>query len=262
MRTSKEKIETILHSNYSFQLGEYLSNGWEIFKKGFWSFTGFTLVFTAIQVGLSLIPIIGSLGSIIVSAPLAAGYYLFANRVARNEYQEFNIFFKGFDHIGPLLLQSVIQFLAIFGLAIPLIYTAFSGFFSSGNLFETDPEAWLEDPGALFAPAPWAWIFLLPIVYLSIAWRWAPLFIIFYSMQPFEALETSRKLITRQWFLFFIFYIIVGLIVAGGLLFLFVGILFTLSFIFCADYAAFSKITQLIDKTTQDDVSNHFIEHH
>lgn len=258
MKNANEKIETIVQSGYTFQMSEYFSNGWEIFKKGFWSFAGFTVVFLAIQFGLAMIPLIGTLGSFLLSAPLAAGYYLLADRIDRGESAEFNTFFKGFDYFGALVLQSLIQSLVLLGLGLPLIVTAFAGSFEVWNVFDTDFGADMLDSDFSFTPAPWSFILLLPLIYLSIAWRWAPLLIVFYSMGPLKALETSRKLITRKWLLFLVFYLITGILIMSGVLLFFVGILFTVSFLYCADYAAFAQITQLGEEA-EEDVSDHLV---
>ena len=258
MQTSSEKIKTALQSGYTFEMGEYFSAGWEIFKKGFWSFAGFTVIFMTIQFGLAFIPLIGTLGSFLLSAPLAAGYYLLADQIARRESAEFNTFFKGFDYFGPLVLQSLIQTLVLLSLGLPLIITAFAKYFGGWNLFDTDFGADMLDPDFSFTPAPWSFILLLPLIYFSIAWRWAPLLIVFYSMKPLQALETSRKLITHKWFLFLVFYLVAGIIIMSGVLLFFVGILFTVSFLYCADYAAFARITQL-DQEAEEDVSEHLV---
>jgi hypothetical protein len=258
MQASNEKIKTVLQYGYDFQTGEYFSNGWEIFKKGFWSFAGFTVVFLSIQFGLALIPLIGAIGSFLLSAPLSAGYYLLADRIARRESTEFNTFFKGFDYFGPLVIQSMIQTLMLFILGGPFLFLAVFAYFRQENLLDTDFGLEMLDSNLFVSPMFWTIIFLIPLIYLSIAWRWAPLLIIFYSMRPLQALETSRKLITRKWFLFLVFYLITGILIMSGVLLFFVGILFTVSFLYCADYAAFAHITQL-GQEAEEDVSEHLV---
>lgn len=259
MQTSNEKIETILQSDYDFQMGEYFSNGWEIFKKGFWSFAGFTAIFLSIQFGLAIIPLIGPIGSFLLSAPLSAGYYLLAHRIARRESMEFNTFFKGFDFFGPLVLQYLIQSLMLLMLGGPFLSLAVFAYFRKENLLDSDFGLEMLGSDIFLSPFFWTIIFVVPLIYLSIAWRWAPLLIVFYSMRPLKALETSRKLITRKWFLFFVFYLVTGMLLMSGLLLFLVGILFTISFLYCADYAAFAQITQL-NKQTKEDISKHLIE--
>ena len=258
MKTSNEKIETILQSDYTFQMGEYFSGGWEIFKKGFWSFAGFTFLFFAIQFGLAFIPLIGTLGTFLIAAPLAAGYYLLAHQIARDEPTDFNTFFKGFDYFGPLVIQSLVQTLAMISFALPFLTTALAGYLGAGNLFDADFGADMLDPDFSFTPAPWSYILLLPLIYLSIAWRWAPLLIVFYSMRPFQALEMSRRLITRKWILFLVFYLVTGMMIMSGIFLFLVGIIFTVSFLYCADYAAFARITQL-GQDAEEDVSEHLV---
>lgn len=258
MKTSREKIYSLLDSGYTFQLGDYLSKGWELYKRGFWSFAGFTLLFIALQVTLSIVPVIGTLVSLFISAPLSAGYLLMAHQIGKKEHQEFSTFFKGFDYFGQLVLLSILQSVVLFGLLSPLLITSFSGI---GNLadFGTSLGEEMLNPDFSFSPAPWTYFLLIPLIYLSIAWRWAVQLVIFQGFGPFEALEVSRRIITKQWFMFLLFYVIAGLIVVSGVFLLFVGVLFTLSFIYCADYAAFAKVTHL-QEDQEADITEHLVE--
>jgi uncharacterized membrane protein len=259
MKTSGNNIETLLQSGYEFHLGQYLSDGWEIYKRGFWSFAGFTLLFFTIQFSLNLIPFFGTLGSFFITIPLSAGYLLVAHRLEKNENPEFGVFFKGFDFLGPLILLALIQSVAIFALLIPILIIGFSDFSSIIEIFTTSPAEVMFDTDSSFNAVPWMLFLLLPLIYLSMSWRWSTFFILFYDMKPLAALEASRKIITRQFFMFLLFYIIAGLIVASGILLLLVGILFTLPFFYCADYAAFSNITQL-NEAHEEDISEHLVE--
>ena len=99
---------------------------------------------------------------------------------------------------------------------------------------------------------------LLPLIYLSISWRWSSFFILFYRMSTLAALEASRKVITKRFFMFLLFYIIIGLVVLSGVILLFIGVFFTLSFFYCADYAAFARVTRL-NETQEEDISEHLV---
>lgn len=259
MKNSENNIQTLLKSDYEFQLGQYLSDGWEIFRRGFWSFGGFTLLFFGIQFGLGLIPVIGTLGSFFITVPLSAGYLLVAHRLEKKENPEFGVFFKGFDFFGPLILLAIIQSMVIITLLLPILITGFVGFGNLMEYFGASPTERMFDTDFFFKPATWTLFLLLPLIYLSISWRWSTFFILFHGMKPLAALEASRKIITKRFFIFFLFYIIIGFIVASGILLLFIGIFFTLPFFYCADYAAFSNVTQL-NEAHEEDISEHLVE--
>jgi hypothetical protein len=257
MTTSKTNLETLLQSGYEFQLGSYLSDGWEIFRRGIWSFAGFTLLFFGIQFGMGLIPFIGTVGSLFISAPLSAGYILVAHHLDKKENPEFGIFFKGFDFWGPLVLLAIIQSVLLVSLLLPIMITGFGGFDKFLEYFTASPsERLLTDFS--FQPGNWTFFMLLPLIYLSISWRWSSFFILFYRMSPLAALEASRKVITKRFFMFLLFYIIIGLVVLSGVILLFIGVFFTLSFFYCADYAAFARVTRL-NETQEEDISEHLV---
>lgn len=248
-----QKIEHILQSGYSFRFGSYLTQGWELFLRGFWGFAGFTFLSFAIQMGMGLLPIIGFFGSLLITIPLNMGYYIVAHLLYRRQGTEFQHFFKGFDYVGPLVLQALVQFAALILFLAPMVFPAMD-YLLEGNFVEGILNEELD-----FEPPSWAFILWIPLIYLLVSWRWAPLFIIFYSMNFWEALETSRRMLTRQWGLFFLFYLVAGLIAVSGIIFFAVGLLFTLAYVYCADYMAFADVTRLAEETPED-ITEHLVE--
>ncbi|HSG89468.1 MAG TPA: hypothetical protein VLA56_09665 [Pseudomonadales bacterium] len=59
-------------------------------------------------------------------------------------------------------------------------------------------------------------LFVLPGIYIGVAWMLAMPLIVDRGLGVFEALELSRKLVTKHWFSVFAFVIISGLILALG----------------------------------------------
>jgi len=79
---------------------------------------------------LSLIPFIGSLGSLIITGPLYLGAAIFSLAIARDEEANTNQLFKGFDNFGnalaAYLLMALFVFLWLLLLIIPGIIAAIS----------------------------------------------------------------------------------------------------------------------------------------
>ncbi len=140
----------------------------------------------------------------VIGPVLFAGVYIMAHRIKRNEPTEFNTFFKGFDLIGPLVLYGLVGTLLV---SLGLI------------------------------------LLVLPGIYLAIAYAFSIQFIIFYRYPFWDGMEWSRKVISKEWFSFFGFIIVLGLINLAGILALGVGLLFTIPISICALYAAFDRIT-------------------
>ena len=85
----KEKTEQLIQQGYQTDAGKYISKGWEIFQKDMGLFIGYTVLSILISVISAIIPF----GSILVSGPLAAGFYIVAHKINKGEEYEFGTFF-------------------------------------------------------------------------------------------------------------------------------------------------------------------------
>lgn len=70
-------------------------------------------------------------------------------------------------------------------------------------------------------------LLVLPGIYLSIAYFYAMPLVVEKNMGPWQALETSRKAVTKKWFQFFFFGIIAMIIFAISMIPLFLGLIWT-----------------------------------
>jgi hypothetical protein len=195
----KQKAEHLIQRGYKTDAGRYISRGWAIFQENMGMFIAYTIIMTLISVAAAFIPF----GSILVSGPLTAGFYIVANKISKGEHYEFGTFFKGFDFFVPLLL-----------------YTLISGIFIALGLL------------ALIVPG----------IYLAVGYTFAPLFIVFGKMEFWDGMEYSRKLVTKKWWQIFGLVLLLFLINLAGALAFLVGLLFTIPLTFCAIYAAFEDI--------------------
>lgn len=142
-------------------------------------------------------------GSLIVAPPLSAGFFLVARKVNKGEQTEFNDFFKGFEFFGPLVIASILTTI----------------FIVIGTI-----------------------LLILPGIFLGVALAFVAPIIIFSGMEFWPAIQTSMSLIKKDWFAFFGFFILLGLINILGFLLLGVGLLVTIPATYCAIYAAYEDI--------------------
>lgn len=252
----QKKLQEVLDYGYQFRFGAYIGKGFELFQRNAGGFIGFAFVAGLIIVVVSLIPIIGSIASgFFLSPALLVGAYLVAHKLNKGESTEFSDFFKGFDFIGPLAAATFVMFLIIMASLAPMfIAWGTSGFFSWFIDAQSNPFGAGEPP---FFPA-WSLLFAIPAVYLSIAYGWATMFIAFYRMGFWEALEMSRKLITKQWFTIFLYTLALALLASAGLLLLLVGIFVTYPIMLCSQYAAFADVTRLMEEN-ESDIAEHLV---
>lgn len=206
-----------MNRNYEVRIGDYFSRGWEIFKSYAWGFILYTLIIGVISVLLSQLPAPlgtrseqnfagGNLIFNILSPALGAGFYFVAFQIARNRPRNFSDFFNGFKKFIPLFLTSLVSgILIILGLIV----------------------------------------FILPGIYLAVAYAFAQMFVIDKNMGFWSAMETSRKLITKRWWSFLGFSLVLGVLIIFGFLLLGIGALVTIPLAACITAAAYEDIVGL-----------------
>ena len=145
----------------------------------------------------------GGLGQLLVIKPLDLGYYLVAKKTDKNEPKEFGDFFKGFDYFGQVVLANLIA-----GIFIII--------------------------GCLFL--------IIPGIYLAVAYGFTGPMVAFTGTDFWPAMENSRKLVSKKWFSFLGFFILLGMINCLGFLALGFGLLVTVPLTYCAIYSAFKNI--------------------
>ncbi len=256
-----QHIQRLLEKDYQFKFGDYISHGFNILGKNLGGFVVFGLLAGIIIMTAGFIPIFGGLAANLILTPaLLAGVYIVANKVERREDREFSDFFNGFQYVPQLALVALVSGMIIllslipFGFANVNIVSWFMGFFTEGLM---DPEMFLDDfPGF----SNWTLLLLLPAIYFSVAYAWSGMFVVFHKLSFWDAMEASRIMITKKWFIFFLFMLVTGLIGGLGVLGLFIGILFTYPAMLCMHYAAFSDVTELNQASEDIDILDHLVD--
>lgn len=80
----------------------------------------------------------------------------------------------------------------------------------------------------LGGPLPIIGIGMLVMVYFAVCWTFSSLLAVFHNKESWAATELSRKMVSKNRFKVFLFLFVVGLIVGAGVMFLGIGIVFTL----------------------------------
>ena len=219
----------LAEGDYELDIGNCLSRGWELVKANFWPTIGVTalvvIIIGAINqlVGLVMRPAMNSMivqhqvtaGAIFVvvlasvaSAPIytifTAGLMKYFLKLIRGEEAQIGDAFSGFGpSIGQLILLSLVQMiLVLLGCVLCLI----------------------------------------PGIYLSVAWYFAMPLIIDRRMNFWDAMELSRKMVNKHWFIVFAFLVVYGLLVIAGVIACCVGIFVTMPIGFAALMYAYETI--------------------
>ena len=116
---------------------------------------------------------------------------------------QFNDFFKGFNYFLPLFLASLAGGMLV-GIGLVLL--------------------------------------LVPGIYLAVGYMFTSFLVLDYRMEFWQAMETSRAIITKNWFAFFGFALVLMAINLLGCLALGVGLLVSLPVTSCAVAIAYKEI--------------------
>jgi uncharacterized membrane protein len=147
--------------------------------------------------------IVMPLGGVFFTGPLTAGFIIVSAKLENNEKVVFEDFLEGFRLFIPLFLVAIVTSIVVF----------------FGYL-----------------------LFIIPGIYLSVCYIFAIHFVIFEKLDFWEAMEASRKLVSREWFSIFGLVIVLAVLNFLGVLFCGVGIIVTIPISISAIYAAFKDI--------------------
>ncbi|AWW29782.1 hypothetical protein DN752_06425 [Echinicola strongylocentroti] len=202
---TKLQLNKLIERGYDFDIQEVFKEGWELFKKQ----PLFAMGYTGFIISLELLFVIylkeyALLFSIFLAGPLFSGFYLVANQLKSEEKVVYTDFFKGFSYYIPIILIWLIgQVLVSIGLIL----------------------------------------FVVPGIYLMVGYSMAILLHVFAGLDFWESLEYSRRLVTKNWWKFFLLVLaLIALNVVGMVLF--VGIFISIPLSFFAAYCAFERVME------------------
>ena len=204
-----------LERDYELDIGGCVSRGWELVKTNFWPIVGITALIMLLTMAINQVlglftrPAIdamisehrvspGGIAIIVlttfVSCPIytvfMAGLFKYYLKLIRGEEAGIGDAFSGFGRsIGQLVLLSlVMNILTIIGYVLCLV----------------------------------------PGIYLVVAWFFSIPLVIDKQMGFWQAMEASRKMVNKHWFLVFVFLLVYGLLSMAGIIACCIGIFVTL----------------------------------
>ncbi len=280
-RKLEQNIENLLENGYTFSTGDYISEGFDLFKRNAGLFIGFMILSFFLSLIAGAIPKIGVfLNSLVISPILAVGYFIVADKIKRNRDYDFGTFFEGFQHALPLILATIIMTIIFIIAFSPSLYSLYnSGIFDFYTAILENPLD-IPDFDPIFSSNALTVLVLnsLIIWFLIVCYTWTTHFIVFYGLDPWSAMEASRKIIMKRWFAVFGLYLaffgifLIGMLISSltavmapllgvfVLIIMMLGILFVgLPTIYCSIYAAFADVIGFLDDD-ETDIYDHFVK--
>jgi hypothetical protein len=258
-------LNEIIQRPYSVDISQFLRRGWQIFAQYAGGFIGFWLITFVIGAVLSRFSIFGLIANVIISGILSAGYFFVAFKIAKGSQIGFEDFFKGFKNtyflplflanlvlqffVGTLYFASIVSFTpAIYNKVRELVNSVLSS--PSANAMQL-PEL-LIPPELTHIFLILGLLMLLSAIYFGVAYTFTIPLIVDKKIGFWDALETSRQLITKKWFSVFGFSLVLSLINLAGLLFFFAGFILTVPFTVNAVAASYESIVGLSSSNNGD----------
>lgn len=102
-------MEEIEIRSGAIDVGECLTEGWELLKPKYFLFFAVTLLMLIFSFLLGAIPYAGGVLNLIVVGPLMCGIYLGLSKLSKNDTISFGTFFEGFSMFVPAFLIMLIQ---------------------------------------------------------------------------------------------------------------------------------------------------------
>jgi hypothetical protein len=200
------KVDRLLSVPVQVDIKASFARAWELYKAHPFFFSLFMLLIISIQ-GMVVIYVQAYMivYSTLLAPPLYAGFYLVANKISRGKEVIYPDFFGGFRFWIP---AAVISLLTQTLIALGLI------------------------------------ALIIPGIYLAVSYLFAIQMGIFGGLDPWSAMEWSRKLITRNWWRFLGLLLVLVVLNALGLLLAGIGLLFTVPLTFLVLYVVFEEITR------------------
>jgi hypothetical protein len=237
----------LLARDYEVDIGGCLSRGWEVFKGNALLMIGVSLLIYVTLMGASLI--LGMIGaivpganllSILLSAPLTAGLWLFYIRKNRNLDAGVSDGFAGF---GPrywqLVLTTLIQGLIIGASFLVVFVPAMALGLASGMASRSSSGP----PVVLLVLMGVGFLVVLPIVcYLSTCWMFALPLVADKGLKFWPAMNLSRRIVNKHWWMTFLLLFVNGLIMICGVFALCLGLLVSMPVGFAAIVAHYEKV--------------------
>ncbi len=205
-KVDPKTFEKQIKEGYEVDMTRYLKEGWELFKSKPGEFILFTLILVVATAVLSRLDMIGSLAVSAVTPPLWGGFIIVVFMLLKGEAVQFGDFFKGFNYFLPLVLASLVM-----GVLITI------GMF----------------------------LLVIPGIYLAVSYMFVSMLIVNFRMEFWQAMETSRQIVTKNWFPLFVFALVLFVMNLLGAVVMGIGLLVTIPLSVCSLCVAYRDIVGL-----------------
>jgi len=223
----------LLDREYRVEIGECLERAWKLFTENVGLIIGTSLVVALLAIACwavsfvvgIVLPFVNSIISFVVTGPIVGGFLWFFLRLARSEPAAVGDAFAGFGkRFVQLMLCSLVQGLLNMVCVLPVIVLAgIAGFNMSRGGGPPQFSGAMIGGIVLFGLAGGA-----ALMYLNTLWTHSFLLVIDKGYNFWPAMQLSRKLVSKRWWMTWVFLLVAGIISGLGALACGVGLLVTI----------------------------------
>ncbi len=256
-----ERFEQVLRDGYEFKFDQYLGKGWDLFRKGAGPLIGFYVIVIVSILVLSFIPFVSILSGFLQSAFIAGIYIFLRNLLVKKE--NFNQLFEGFNSFGNIAVFVIVRFLFFLPFLVLLFTVVFpmslfidliAGNIDSQFFAEELALSFEGNLGTIFFVY---FILIIGAIYIYMSYVFVLPLIVDAKMDFWQAMETSRKVIGKKFFMFLLMFIVLGIIaIVGTAITCFLGIFVVFPYIYCVIFAAYDDILKPSPKVSASQISD------
>lgn len=218
----------LLARDYDVEVGESISQGWEAFKRNAGLLIGASIVAYALLVVPSFIPFLGPVVQWVVGGAVMGGIWMLYIKNIRGEDIRFGDAFSGFGPrfmslLGAYVVSSLLTFACMLPAALVFGVFMFAQFTQSAQT-GAPPNISM---GILITFLALGLPGFLAAVYLMVAWMFALPLVADKGLGFWAAMNLSRRMVNKHWWLTFALMIVCGLLSSLGALACLVGMLVT-----------------------------------
>ncbi len=253
---SREKAHELVNAKRKLPIDavSFINQGWETVQKD-GNYVGFAAINFVIGAALGIIPYVGDVISNLLSLLLGPGYHMYYHNNKHHQTRNFNNFFDGFKFAGPLILQGIISGFIMIVMLAPVIITFYTQLDPDTLEPISDASPIIMGIGALLF-----FVVFFVLIYLTVSWSFSQFFIIYANMEPWEAMQASRKFVAPNFFSILLLLFLEGLVLLLGMLLCCIGLFWAMPSVSLANYFVFeSAFLQHADD--EDGEMNEIINH-
>lgn len=244
-KIDKLRVDEVIRDGYGFELGEYISSGFNEFKKE-WLLYSLYGLFAVILMIFSLFTIVGF---IFLFYPIMLGFAVASDKRQQTGVLNFSDFFGAFKNFGSFAVVGLVVFAAYLLVYLPMFaLLGFSGFFMDDH-----PELGVI---SMFGSMIFVFFGILLVYFVMIGLFFAPFLIHYGGYSGTEAIKTSFKLAFRNFWWLLLFLIITGVIGSFGQYLCLVGLFASIAVASLMNYALIKSVLMVDAYNEIDEIGN------